>query len=85
MNLGKPRRVLQLAVDLVLVTELGASCSVLFELDSDLLSVGADSEVDVTERSTTNTLRNTVFLHTQNKQIVCGFSWIVCGGGGDKV
>ena len=62
VNLGESRRVLQFTVDLVLVTQLRASGSMLFELDSNLLAVGTDSKVNVSEGPSTNTLSDSIFL-----------------------
>ena len=61
MDLGEARRVLELAVDLVLVTELRTASSVLFEFDGDLLPVGADAQVDVPEGATADTLGDAIF------------------------
>lgn len=47
--------VLQLAVDLVLVPQLRASCAVLLKLDCHLLAVLANAQVDVAKATTANT------------------------------
>jgi hypothetical protein len=61
VHLGETGGVLQFTVDLVFVTQLRASGSVLFELDGDLLAVGANSEVDVPEGTSANALGDSVF------------------------
>ncbi len=61
VDLGEAGRVLELAVDLVLVTELRTSGSVLFEFDGDLLPIGADAQVDVSEGTAADTLGDAVF------------------------
>mmetsp|Transcript_8789 Transcript_8789/g.23731 ORF Transcript_8789/g.23731 Transcript_8789/m.23731 type:complete len:334 (-) Transcript_8789:165-1166(-) len=61
VDLGETWRILQLTVHLVLVTKLRASCSVLLELHSDLFAVGADTKVDVSEGTSSDTLGDAVF------------------------
>ena len=61
MDLGEAWRVLELAVDLVLVTELRTASSVLFEFDGDFFPVGADAQVDVPEGAAADTLGDAVF------------------------
>ncbi len=65
VNLSESRGVLQFTVDLVLVTQLRAPGSMLFELDGYLLAIGADSEVNVSEGTSTDTLGDSIFLLTQ--------------------
>jgi hypothetical protein len=61
MDLGEPGSILELAVHLVLVTELGASGSVLLELDGDFFPVGAHAEVDVAEGTATDSFGDAIF------------------------
>jgi len=61
VDLGESRSVLQLTVDLVLVTQLRTPGSMLFELDGYLLAVSADSEVNVSKGPSTNTLGDSIF------------------------
>ena len=62
VNLGETGGILQFTVDLVLVSKLRTSRTVLFELDSYLLAIGADSEVNVSKGSSTDAFGNSVFL-----------------------
>ena len=62
VNLSETGGILQFTVDLVLVSKLRTSRTVLFELDGDLLAIGADSEVNVSKGSSTNAFGNSVFL-----------------------
>ena len=61
MDLGEAGGVLEFAVDLVFVAELGTTRAVLFEFDGHLFPVGADAEVDVTERAAADSFRDAVF------------------------
>ncbi|KAL7554876.1 hypothetical protein ACHAWF_018693 [Thalassiosira exigua] len=61
VDLGEAGGVLELAVDLVFVAKLGAARAMLFEFHGHLLPVGADAEVDVTERAATDSLGDAVF------------------------
>mmetsp|Transcript_4507 Transcript_4507/g.10940 ORF Transcript_4507/g.10940 Transcript_4507/m.10940 type:complete len:322 (-) Transcript_4507:208-1173(-) len=61
VDFGESRSVLQFTVDLVFVTQLRASSSMLFELDGNLLTIGADSEVNVPEGTSSNALGDSVF------------------------
>ena len=62
VDLGETGGVLQFTVDLVFVSKLRTSRTVLFELDSYLLAIGANSEVNVSEGSSTDAFGNSVFL-----------------------
>ena len=62
VDLGETGGILQFTVDLVLVSKLRTSRTVLFELDSYLLAIGADSEVNVSKGSSTDAFGNSVFL-----------------------
>ena len=61
VDLGEARRVLELAVDLVFVTELGTAGSVLFEFYGHLFPVGADAEVDVPEGTSADSFGDAIF------------------------
>lgn len=61
VDLGKSGSILQFTVDLVFVTQLRTPSSVLFELHGNLLAIGADSEVNVSEGTSTDTLGDSVF------------------------
>jgi len=73
VHLGKARSVLKFSVHLVFVTELRATGSVLFELDGDLFSIGADTEVDITKGTSTDTLGNAVFRYRRLHVVVVYF------------
>ena len=62
VDLGESRGVLQLTVDLVFVTQLRTPGAVLFELDSDLLAISADSEVNVSKGPSADAFGDSVFL-----------------------
>lgn len=61
VDFGESRSVLQFTVDLVFVTQLRASGSVLLELDSNLFAIGAHSEVNVPKGPSSDALGDSVF------------------------
>ena len=61
VHLCESGRVLQLAVDLVLVAQLRAAGAVLLELDGHLLAVRAHAQVDIAEGPAAQALRDAVF------------------------
>lgn len=62
MDLSESWGILKFTVDLIFVTKLRAAGTMLFELDSNLLTIGTDAKVNVTEGSSTNSFGNAVFL-----------------------
>jgi len=61
VNFGKAWGILELTIDFVLMAELGAPGSVLFEFHSNLLAIRPDAKVDISEGTSSNSLRYTVF------------------------
>jgi len=61
VDLGEPGGILQLTVDLVLVTQLRTPGTVLFELHCDLFAIGTDSEVNVSKGSSADAFGDSVF------------------------
>ena len=60
--LGKAGSILQFSVNLVFVSQLRTSGTMLFELDGNLFAIGTDTEVNVTKGSSTDALGDAVFL-----------------------
>jgi len=77
MDLGEAGGILKLAVDLVFVTELGTTRSVLFEFNGHFFAVGADAKVDVTEGTTADAFRDAVF---GNGGLHCDFIYFWVAG-----
>jgi len=61
VDLGESGSILQLTVHLVFVTQLRTPSAVLFEFDGNLLAVGADTEVNVSKGTSSDTLGDSVF------------------------
>jgi len=61
MDLGEARGILEFAVYLVFMAELGAARAVFFEFHGDLFAVGAHAEIDVTEGTAAYSFGDAVF------------------------
>jgi len=61
VDLGESGSILQFTVNLVFVTQLRTPSPVLFELHSNLLAIGANTEVNVSKGPSTDTLGDSVF------------------------
>jgi len=61
VDLGESGSILQFTVYFVFVTQLRTPGAVLLELHGNLLAIGADSEVNVSERPSTDSLGDSVF------------------------
>jgi hypothetical protein len=72
VNFGESGGVLQFTVDLVFVTQLRTPGAVLFELDGDLLAIGADSEVNVSKRPSADAFGDSVFLLVDLNEYIQG-------------
>jgi len=70
VDFGKAGGVGELAVDFVFVTKLRASSTMLLELNRHLLSASSNPQINITERTTTDSFSYTVIIYQRSRHYI---------------